>query len=314
MTGQGKENVVEIGGVDGDLLGLDRGFGEPIQQVAQRFRAAVAGDAQGQRAVVAGGAGQAARRRIQFLGLCEAKLDVAAGHQALEVVGCAFGDDAPLVEYRDPVGQMIGFLEVLGGEEDRHTLGCQLPHDVPHGAPAARIQSGGRLVEEDYLRFGDQRHRQIQLPAHTAGVGRRPLTRGLHQIEPLQQFGHHPLARIPAQPMQSRHQPQVLLPRQQVVHRRELPGHPDRRPDGLTLGGEVVAGDPSGPPVGLRQRGQYVHGRRLPGPVRAEQRKDRPGLDGQIDPVEDRLVPVRLPQPGGGNCCAVHGDNCAVGG
>ena len=42
---------------------------------------------------------------------------MSAGDLALEVGGSALGDQAALVEYRDPVGGPIGFLTVLGGEE-----------------------------------------------------------------------------------------------------------------------------------------------------------------------------------------------------
>jgi hypothetical protein len=72
-----------------------------------------------------------------------------------------------LVEYRDPVGELIGFLKVLGGKENGYTIGYQLADDLPHRATAAWIQSRRRLVQENDLWVADQRHRQIQLPAHT---------------------------------------------------------------------------------------------------------------------------------------------------
>ena len=49
-----------------------------------------------------------------------------AGDLALELVGSALGDQVALVEHRDPVRELIGFVEVLGGEEDGDAVGHQL--------------------------------------------------------------------------------------------------------------------------------------------------------------------------------------------
>ena len=93
--------------------------------------------------------------------------------------------------------------------------------------------------------------------------------------------------------MQVRHQLQVLLPRQQLVHRRELTGDPDCRAHRLGLGRDIMPGDAYRPAVGLHQRGQHVHRRRLARPVRAEQGEDRARTDIEIDAVEHGLVPDR---------------------
>jgi hypothetical protein len=71
------------------------------------------------------------------------------------------------------------------------------------------------------------------------------------------------------------HQLQVLFPCQQIVHRRELTGDPDYRAHRPGLGRNIMPGNPYRPAVGLHQRGQDVHRRRLTRPIRAEQGKDR---------------------------------------
>ena len=48
---------------------------------------------------------------------------------------------------------------------------------VPHRQAAARIEAGGRLVEEDHLRPCDEARREVQAPAHAAGVRRDPPAR-----------------------------------------------------------------------------------------------------------------------------------------
>jgi hypothetical protein len=84
-----------------------------------------------------------------------------------------------------------------------------------------------------------------------------------------------PLALASPQMVQIRHQLQVLFSGQQLIHRRELAGDPDDRPHGPGLGRDIMPGNPYRPAVGLHQRGQHVHRRRLARPVRAEQGKDR---------------------------------------
>jgi hypothetical protein len=49
----------------------------------------------------------------------ELEADVAAGDAPFQLVGGALGDDAAVVEDGDPIGELVGLVEVLGGEEDR---------------------------------------------------------------------------------------------------------------------------------------------------------------------------------------------------
>ncbi len=83
------------------------------------------------------------------LGSANCEPDVTAGHQPLELVGGALGDDPAAVEHADPVGQLVGLVEVLRGQQDRDAVGDQVADDLPHRAPAARVEPGRRLVEED---------------------------------------------------------------------------------------------------------------------------------------------------------------------
>ena len=192
---------------------------------------------------------------------------------------------------------VIGLIEVLGGQEDGHAVGHQLADDVPHRAAAARIQSGRRLVQENDLGPADQRHGQIQLPAHAAGIGRCRLAGRFGQIEALQQVRDHLLGFAGAQPVEIRHQLEVLLAGQQLVHRGELAGDPDDRAHRLGLGRDVVPGYADRPAVGFHQRGQHVHRGRLARPVGAEQGKNGARADIEIDAIEHGLVPECLPQP-----------------
>lgn len=133
-------------GVDGDGMAV-----ENVEQGAQGVDAAVARDLEGECLVVPqayvqhlGGAGEFGRVE-------EAEPDVAAGDESLELVGRALGDDPAAVEDGDAVGELVGLLQVLRGEEDGDAAVDEIADDLPHGVPGARVESGGRLIEEDHL-------------------------------------------------------------------------------------------------------------------------------------------------------------------
>src|SRR5205807_350323 len=98
--------------------------------------------------------------------------DVAAGDEALQLVPGALGDQLAVVQYGDAVGELVGLLQVLRGQEDRDAVvGDQAADDLPHGAAAARVQAGGRLVEEDDAGVSDQGHGEVEPAPHAAGEG-----------------------------------------------------------------------------------------------------------------------------------------------
>src|SRR5215471_12570335 len=139
VAGDGEEHVVEIGSVDGQVLDVDASVVELVDNATQRGDASVPGDMQNQLIVVRGGGRDQDGCRAQRVGFGELELNVPAWDPALQFGGSAFGDDPPVIQHRDIVGQLVSLVEVLGGEEDRHAVGYQLPDDLPHGAAAARI-------------------------------------------------------------------------------------------------------------------------------------------------------------------------------
>jgi hypothetical protein len=77
------------------------------------------------------------------------------------------------------------------------------------GGCAGRADCG--LIKEDHPRRADQRHRQVQPPAHPTGVGgRRPPGR-VDEVQALQQLGHADTSRVAAQVLRVGHQAHVLL-------------------------------------------------------------------------------------------------------
>jgi hypothetical protein len=103
----------------------------------------------------------------------------------------------------------------------------ELADRVPHHPPAARVEAGRRLVEEDDPRLDDERHRQVEPAAHAARVRHRRLRGGVDEVEPLEQLAQRAAALLPAEVMQVGHQAQVLLARELAVDRRHLAGERD---------------------------------------------------------------------------------------
>src|SRR5918995_2661987 len=83
----------------------------------------------------------------------------------------ALGDQTPAGDDPHPVGEPVGLLEVLGGEEDRRPLVVELPHLLPDRPAADRVESRGRLVEEQDPGGVDQRRGEIEPASHPARVG-----------------------------------------------------------------------------------------------------------------------------------------------
>ncbi len=218
-------------------------------------------------------------------------------NEPLELVGRALGDDAAVVEHRDPVGELVRLVEVLGGEQHGGAVRDEAAHDVPHGVAAARVEAGGGLVEEDDARRGDQGHRQVEPALHPARVGGERLARGLGQVELLEQLGDPRLGALRTEVAQPRHQQEVLLAGEQAVDRRELAGEADRGAHAVRVADDVRSVHGCRAAVGSHERAQDVHGGRLAGAVRTEQRGHRAGLDREVDAVEHDLLAVGLAQP-----------------
>ena len=63
----------------------------------------------------------------------------------------------------------------------------ELAQHLPQLDPRARVEAGGRLVEEQHRRGRDQADREVEPPAHAAGVGLGDPVAGVGEREPLEQ-------------------------------------------------------------------------------------------------------------------------------
>ena len=76
-----------------------------------------------------------------------------------------------MVDDDDPVGEPVGLLEVLRREQHRRAAGDELLDDRPQLGAAARVEAGGRLVEEQHRRAVHERGGEVEAAAHAARVG-----------------------------------------------------------------------------------------------------------------------------------------------
>jgi hypothetical protein len=94
-----------------------------------------------------------------------------------------------VVDDPDAVGEHVGLLEVLRGEEDRDAVVAGQPRDlVPQGAAALHVEAGGRLVEEEDARVVDERQREVEPPPHAARVAADAPAGGLGEAHAREQL------------------------------------------------------------------------------------------------------------------------------
>ena len=78
------------------------------------------------------------------------------GQLVLARVGPGGADDLPTAYHRDPVGDRLDLLELVGDEDDRLTGRLQRAHHVEQLVDLLRGQHGGRLVEDQQVDLADQ--------------------------------------------------------------------------------------------------------------------------------------------------------------
>ena len=100
-----------------------------------------------------------------------------------------FDDDLALRDDREPVGELVGLLEVVRGEQDRQRLRLGEPrHLVPHHDARLGIEAGRRLVEEQHARAVHEPERDVEPAAHPAGVRLDDPVGGVGDADELEQL------------------------------------------------------------------------------------------------------------------------------
>ena len=87
----------------------------------------------------------------------------------LSCVGGALRDDAPAVDDGDAVAERLGLVHVVRGQQDGGVVRiAQLADEDLHVLLGARIEAGGRLVEQQQNRRGQEGARDGDFLLHAA--------------------------------------------------------------------------------------------------------------------------------------------------
>ena len=221
-------------------------------------------------------------------------MDRVTAELALELLGRALGDHLAAVDDRHALGELVGLLEVVGGQQHGlATLAGQLRDLGPHVGSDLGVEAGCRLIQEQDGRVVDHRHRDVQATLHPAAVAPGDPVGGVGQAEPLEQFLGALLERGAAHSVELALQTQVLAAGGLDVDRRALRDDADAPAHAVGVGDHIEPVDERPPGIGLGQRGQDLHGGRLAGAVGAEQREHAPRCDRERQPIE-RRHPLRI--------------------
>src|ERR1700728_1207867 len=121
-------------------------------------RAVVAAGTVAAGTVAAGDGEEDVLERLLFLDV----LDLGGREELLQLRERAVRDDPPLVQDRDPVGELFGLVQVLRREQHCRAAPGEFPDGLPHLEARLWIEPGRRLVQEDHRRIPDEAHRGVQ--------------------------------------------------------------------------------------------------------------------------------------------------------
>jgi hypothetical protein len=201
------------------------------------------------------------------------------------------------VEDGDAVGELVGLVQVLRRQQHRGGVVDQVPHHLPEVVAAVGVEAGGGLVQEQHPGVADQAGGEVEAVAHAPGVRLHRPSRGVGELEALQQLVGAGAGGAAGQAQQAGDEVQVLATAERLVQRRVLAGDADQLPHLVRLAADVVALDGGVPGVGADQGGEDAHRGRLAGPVRAQQAEHRAQFRLEVDAGQGGRAAEALHQP-----------------
>jgi hypothetical protein len=200
-------------------------------------------------------------------------------------------------DHADPVGQVLGLVQVVGGEQHRGALVPQSADEVPELAAHLRVEAGGGLVQEQQLGAADDAEGDVEAAALASGEQAGAAAALVGQAD-----GLDDLVDVPGVPVVAGEVAQHLLDGDQVEVAALLQHHADPlAPVGAGPAG-VRAEDGELTAVPVAEAFEDLGDGGLPGPVRAEQGEDLAGVHVEVDAVDGDDVLVALPEPAGPDC------------
>ncbi len=233
MPGQLEEDVVEGRAADGHVLDADRRHVEPPDRLGDRTPPILEGHPEHavfEPSIAVRKRPQRREGGLALRGILQPNLEAVAADLSLQVVRRSLGDQPAAVDDGDPMGQMVGLVEVLRRQEDGRAVGDERLDHVPEREAAAQVEPGRRLVEEDDGRAGHERAGEVEAPAHAAGVRLHEALARVAQIERGEELVRPRTGGAPSEVIEAAEHLEVLEPGQVLVHGGVLA----REPDALT--------------------------------------------------------------------------------
>src|SRR5215469_8489124 len=209
----------------------------------------------------------------------------------LQLARCAHGHDLTFVHDGYAIAQPLGFFDVVRGQQHGATLAFHFLNEAVNLQADLRIESRGRLIEEQELRVIDQRQSQSQ--ALLLAAGKRLVSGGpfVPQLQPFQE-----LLRAQAAGVERGEQLHGLL---HADFRRQVGGlqaDADAVFELLLLAIGIEAQNPSVSAAARSQAFKNLHRAGFAGAIGAEQAEDLARADLEVDALYGVNVGVGLLQ------------------
>ena len=202
-------------------------------------------------------------------------------------VGVPSATSRAAVDDADAVGELVGLLEVLRGEQDGHAqLVVEPLHLLPHAGAADRVEPGGRLVEEQHVGVVHQRGGEVEPATHAARVGVDAPVERVAEVDQRAELDQPLVDLLAGEPVELALQAQQLDAGLLRVEGDVLQRDADAEAHLLRPLGDVEARHRRLPAGGREQRAEHLHRGRLAGAVGSEQAVDLAPRDGEVEVVD----------------------------
>ena len=199
-----------------------------------------------------------------------------------------------MIDDRDAVAQLLGFLKIMRGEHHGHALIVELAHVSPQLLAQLDVDSGGRLVEHEHGGRMDHCFRHHQPALHAPRQRPRISVRLVLEVHRAQQLHAAPLGLGHA--VQPGLDVERFLRREEGVEHDLLPDDADRDLCVARVLVDVEAPDRGGPGGLVDEPGEDVDQRRFARAVGPQQPEDLAARDIEVD-IGQRLLAVVIDLP-----------------
>ncbi len=203
-----------------------------------------------------------------------------------QVPGRALRGEPAVVHHHQPVAQLLGLVHVVRGQDQRDAALLEPEQPVPHHVPGLRVQAGGGLVENQDLRFVDERAGDGQAALQAAGQRVDLALGAVRELDEIQQRGGPLADDAPGQPEVPAVDEQVLPDGQLHVEGVLLRHHAEPGADRRAVPDRIAAEDAQFPAGRRRHAADHPHRGGLTRAVRPQEPEGLAAVQVEVDPVD----------------------------